>query len=121
MFELDHVALAASDIPATTDFYVRTFQAQVLYADPTWALLQIGHGKIALVTPGQHPPHIALRVDLPTLQTAATNAHLPIQTHRDGSQGIYLLDPAGNNVELICYPPAGPANGPANPQSEVPK
>lgn len=114
MFDFDHVALAASDIPAATDFYVRNFQAQVLYADKTWALLQIGQGKLALVTPGQHPPHVALRVDLPTLQAAARNAGITIQTHRDGSQGIYLQDPAGNNVELICYPPNHPVHASAD-------
>ena len=25
--------------------------------------------------------------------------------HRDGTRGIYLHDPFGNAVELICYPP----------------
>jgi catechol 2,3-dioxygenase-like lactoylglutathione lyase family enzyme len=104
MFQLDHVAIAASDIRGTTKYYVETFGATVLYADDTWAFLQIGQGKVALVSPSQHPPHIALRVDLPTLEAAAAKAGMAISTHRDGTRGIYLKDPAGNNVELIWYP-----------------
>lgn len=105
MFELDHVAIQTRDIPGTIKFYVDTFGAAVLYADKTWAFLRIGQGKLALVTPEQHPPHIALRVDLPSLETAAKNAGKPIDKHRDGTQGIYLNDPHGNVVELIYYPP----------------
>ena len=29
---------------------------------------------------------------------------MPIDRHRDGTQGIYVSDPDGNQVELICYP-----------------
>lgn len=104
MFEMDHVAITATDIPASTKYYVDTFGATVLYADKTWAFLQIGQGKLALVSPTQHPPHVALRVDLATLQAAAKKTGKPLETHRDGTQGIYLQDPAGNNVELICFP-----------------
>ena len=64
-------------------------------------------GKLALVTPSQHPPHVALRVDLPTLQAAAAKAGKPVDVHRDGTQGIYVTDPAGNVVELIYYPTGG--------------
>ena len=111
MFEMDHVAIPCRDIPAAVDFYVQNFNAEILYADNTWAFLRIGQGKLALVTPSQHPPHVALRVDLPTLQAAATNAGKPIDVHRDGTQGIYVNDPEGNVVELIYYPTGGTVYG----------
>jgi len=104
MFEMDHVAICTRDIPGTVDYYVKNFGAEVLYADKTWAFLRIGQGKLALVTPEQHPAHVALRVDLATLAAAAEKAGKPIDKHRDGTQGIYLEDPAGNVIELICYP-----------------
>jgi catechol 2,3-dioxygenase-like lactoylglutathione lyase family enzyme len=104
MFEMDHVAIPTRDIPATVDYYVNNFAAEVLYADKTWAFLRIGQGKLALVTPEQHPAHVALRVDLPTLTAAAEKAGKPIDQHRDGTKGIYVDDPAGNVIELICYP-----------------
>ncbi len=97
--------LSTPNIPATVQFDVDNFNAQILYADDTWAFLRIGQGKLALVRPEQHPPHIALRVDLPALQLAAQRAQKPIDIHRDGTQGIYLNDPAGNTIELIYYPP----------------
>lgn len=105
MFEMDHVALPAPDIARAVAFYVENFGAQILYQDETWAFLKVGQGKLALVTPSQHPTHVALRVDEETLEEAARNAGKSVDVHRDGTQGIYVYDPAGNAVELICYPP----------------
>lgn len=105
MFELDHVAIQTEDVPASVEYYVQNFGAQILYADSTWAFLKVGQGKVALVTPSQHPPHIALRVDESTLEAAAKQAGKPIDKHRDGTTGIYMDDPSGNVIELICYPP----------------
>ena len=104
VFELDHVAIPAPDIAAGVQFYVENFGAQILYQDDTWAFLQLGQGKLALVTPTQHPPHLALRVDEAALEAAARKAGKPIDAHRDGTRGIYVDDPFGNAVELICYP-----------------
>lgn len=103
--ELDHVAVPSADIAASVRWYVETLGAQVLYQDATWAFLKLGQGKLALVTPTQHPPHVAVRVDEATLTTAAQGAGKTIDGHRDGTKGIYVSDPDGNQVELICYPP----------------
>ena len=104
MLEFDHVAIVAKDIGASVTFYVERFGAAVLYQDKTWALLQLGGGKVALVTPEQHPPHVALRVDEATLKTQAQQFKIAIESHRDGTCGVYLPDPGGNVVELIWYP-----------------
>ena len=109
MFEMDHVAVPTGDIAGTVRFYVENFGAEVLYADATWAFLRVGQGKLALVSPQQHPPHVALRVDLVSLEAAAAKAGKAIDKHRDGTQGIYVDDPAGNVLELIYYPPGGTA------------
>ena len=103
-FALDHVAVPSADIAASVLWYVKNFHAVVLYQDETWAFLQMGQGKLALVTPGQHPPHIAVRVDGETLAKSAASVGKPIDRHRDGTSGIYISDPDGNEVELICYP-----------------
>ncbi len=104
-FEMDHVAIQTDDIAGSAAYYVENFGAQVLYQDATWAFLRLGQGKLALVTPSQHPPHVAFRVSEETLVKAAARAGKPIDKHRDGTQGIYVNDPSGNAVELICYPP----------------
>ena len=103
--ELDHVAVSSLDIAASVKWYVETLGATVLYQDRTWAFLRLGQGKIALVTPSQHPPHTAVRVDEATLAARAEQAGKTIDAHRDGTKGIYVSDPDGNQVELICYPP----------------
>lgn len=105
MYEMDHVAVQTEDITRAVSWYVENFEAQVLYQDETWAFLKVGQGKLALVTPSQHPPHVAFRLDEETLQRAAERAGKPVDTHRDGTSGIYINDPDGNAIELICYPP----------------
>jgi len=105
MYELDHVALQTQDVAASARYYVENFGAQILYQDATWAFLQLGQGKLALVTPSQHPAHVALRVSREELETFAARVEIPIDKHRDGTIGIYINDPNGHAVELICYPP----------------
>ncbi len=99
------MAVPSADIAASVTWYVENLGAQVLYQDVTWAFLKLGQGKLALVTPSQHPPHVAVRVDEATLTAAAREAGKGIDGHRDGTKGIYVSDPDGNQVELICYPP----------------
>jgi catechol 2,3-dioxygenase-like lactoylglutathione lyase family enzyme len=100
----DHVAVPSSDIAQSVEWYSDRFGATVLYQDSTWAFLQIGGAKLALVTPSQHPPHMAIRVTESDLEAASHRQGTPIDLHRDGSMGIYMHDPFGNVVELIHYP-----------------
>lgn len=105
MIPIDHVAVPSADIAASVTWYVETFGAEVLHQDKTWAFLRMGTVNLALVTPTQHPPHVAVRVDTAALEEMAANAGKPIDRHRDGTMGIYVSDPDGNQIELICYPP----------------
>lgn len=102
---LDHVAVPSHDIAASVRWYVQRFGATVLYQDGTWAFLQFANVKLAIVTPTQHPPHVAVEVSESRLADAAGAEGKPIDRHRDGTTGIYVSDPFGNAVELICYPP----------------
>src|SRR3954454_17817620 len=103
--QFDHTAVPSSDIAASVEWYRKHVGAEVLYQDDTWAFLNIGGTKLALVTPTPHPPHVAVRVTQEQLDQAARAAQIPIDTHRDGTRGICFHDPFGNAVELICYPP----------------
>ncbi len=100
----DHVAVPSNDIAESVAWYQKQFNALVLYQDETWAFLELGGQKFALVTPSQHPPHVALRVTDEQLSEASDRLKVPIDSHRDGTRGIYTHDPFGNAVELICYP-----------------
>jgi len=101
----DHVAVPSNDIAKSVEWYRARFGAVVLYQDATWAFLNVGGQKLALVTPTQHPPHVAVRVTEDELAYASRTAGVPIDKHRDGTTGLYIHDPFGNAVELICYPP----------------
>jgi catechol 2,3-dioxygenase-like lactoylglutathione lyase family enzyme len=105
MYDFDHVAVPSNDVAASVRWYREQFGATVLYEDKTWAFLQLGGVKLAIVTPTQHPPHVAVRVSPEQLAEAARRSNKPIDRHRDGTTGIYIADPFGNAVELICYPP----------------
>lgn len=102
--ELDHVAVPSSDIARSVEWYRTHLGAKVLFQDDTWAFLALGNIKLALVSPHQHPPHVAVSVTRPQLEAAAAEAGIPIDRHRDGSEGIYIHDPFGNAVEMIHYP-----------------
>jgi catechol 2,3-dioxygenase-like lactoylglutathione lyase family enzyme len=103
--EFDHVAIPSNDIALSASWYVQKLGAKILYQDKTWALMQIGQTKVALVTPTQHPPHVAVKVSGEQLTAASNESGIPIDPHRDGTRGIYIHDPFGNAIELICYPP----------------
>jgi catechol 2,3-dioxygenase-like lactoylglutathione lyase family enzyme len=101
---VDHVALNASKMAETVKWYTRQFGATVLYQDETWAFLKVGGSKIALVTPGQHPPHVAFAVTPERLGELSASYGKATQPHRDGTSSFYVEDPSGNAIELIAYP-----------------
>jgi catechol 2,3-dioxygenase-like lactoylglutathione lyase family enzyme len=102
--KFDHVAVPSNDIDASVRWYREHFAADVIHQDKTWAFLNVGGQKLALVTPTQHPPHVAISVSESELEQASRSSGVPIDKHRDGTKGIYVHDPFGNAVELICYP-----------------
>lgn len=104
MTPIDHVAVPSNDVRKSVEWYAGRFGAEVIYEDKTWAFLKMGEVKLAIVSPQQHPPHVAVRVDEQQLHDAAREHGVEIDKHRDGTAGIYLKDPYGNAVELICYP-----------------
>jgi hypothetical protein len=103
--KFDHVAVPSSDIAQSVQWYQNKFGATVLYQDDSWAFLDLRGTKFALVSPQQHPPHIAIDVSEEELVKQSRETGTPMDTHRDGTIGLYIHDPFGNAVELIHYPP----------------
>ena len=91
---IHHIAISVPDIVAAIDWYCNTFRCTVLYQDETWAMLQFANLQLALVIPGEHPPHIGFE----TPQAADFGE---LRTHRDGTRSVYINDVAGNTVELL--------------------
>ena len=53
-----HVAIEVDDVATSVDWYQEMFNCRVEYQDDTWALIEFDNLSVALVTKGQHPPHI---------------------------------------------------------------
>ena len=104
--QFDHIAISTQNIKATIGFYVSNFiGTEVLYEDATWALLNCGGVKIALVHPDEHPEHITFAVSSrEELQFEAAKHQASIKIHRDRSESFYMRDPEGNAVEVVYYP-----------------
>ena len=98
----DHVALLSKNIKASIEWYVKKWNAKILYQDETWGLIELGKSKIAFVSPNQHPAHVCFEIE----ESFILN-NLPKETfkpHRDGSSSCYIRDPDGNFLEFLYWP-----------------
>jgi hypothetical protein len=106
--EFDHVAQRVPDVAEAIAWQQRTVPGTtVLYQDETWGLVESGGAKLAFVLASQHPDHLAYRVGAEELERIAAENGVQIDTHRDGTRGIYLEGPGSLQTELIHYPDAG--------------
>lgn len=97
---IDHIAIQVESIPEAIEWYQNRFRGDVLYADETWAMIDMENVKLALTIASQHPPHIAIRIS--SLEDFPENVE--VKTHRDGSLFVYQSDESGNVIEYIYYP-----------------
>ena len=91
---IDHIALESKDISSSVEWYKNQFDCEVRYQDDSWALLGFENISLALVTPRDHPPHIAV-VD------EAVRDLADHKMHRDGIAYKYESDPDLNVIEKI--------------------
>lgn len=92
---IDHIAIPVTDIEASVNWYTSNFNCTIEYQDDTWAFLKFDNVKMALVMPGQHPPHVAFAIP-------NAESYGELKTHRDGTRSIYIKDPCGNAVEMVA-------------------
>lgn len=101
----DHIAHRVPDIAEAVDWWGRHVPGtRVVYQDATWALVDADGTRVAFVTADQHPDHVAFRVGAAELERAAAEHGVPIDTHRDGTRGIYVRGPGTLCLEIITYP-----------------
>ena len=91
---IDHIALESSDIAKSVEWYSEKFDCKIKHQDHTWALLSFQNISVALVTPGDHPPHFAV-------YDKNLEKSDDLKIHRDGIGYEYKTDPDKNVVELI--------------------
>ena len=91
---MHHVAISVENVADAVSWYQQQFRGGVVYQDETWAMLQFANIQLAIVIPGQHPPHIGYA--MPNAEKYGT-----LKTHRDGTRSVYTADPFGNVVEMM--------------------
>jgi catechol 2,3-dioxygenase-like lactoylglutathione lyase family enzyme len=99
---IHHLAIPAADVAASVRWYREHTDCTVEYQDETWALLAFANIRLALVTPGQHPPHLAI-------VRADAERFGPLTQHRDGTRSIYVQDAGGNHIEVMEQASLAPA------------
>ena len=97
--KLDHIAIRVGNIDAAIKWYKSNLGAEIKYSDESWAMMDIGGSKLALVLGEIHPPHIAFSLS----ENAKFGDKSEVKSHRDGSHYVYLDDPFGNTIEIIKY------------------
>lgn len=103
--QFDHVAQQVPDIAEAIEWQQRTIPGTtVLYQDDSWGLVESGGARLAFVLASQHPDHLAFRVGAEELEGLAAANGVEIDTHRDGTRGIYLRGPGSLQTEIIHYP-----------------
>ncbi len=94
MDRIHHIALETPKLGETVEWYRNHFDCAVRHRDASWALLAFDNILLALVRPGDHPPHLAFVRD-------DANDFGELTPHRDGTRSCYVRDGGGNAVEFI--------------------
>ena len=94
MDKINHIAITVTNIKHATNWYTKNFDCKVKEEYDNWALLEFDNIDLALVSPTEHPPHIAF------VDKDIKEEHV---THRDGSKAKYEHDGFGNMIEKIKY------------------
>ena len=94
MEKVQHIAIVVPDIGQALSWYQSEFDVVLKYADQSWALLQFDNVSLALVLPGEHPPHIAV-------ERENAESYGTLKSHRDGTSSAYIKDPWGNTIEIM--------------------
>ncbi|HBN78545.1 MAG TPA: VOC family protein [Planctomycetaceae bacterium] len=89
-----HLAISVENIAEAVEWYTAKFRCEIAYQDETWAMLQFANLQMALVIPGQHPPHIGFAI-------SDAEKYGELKLHRDGTRSVYTADPFGNIVEML--------------------
>jgi hypothetical protein len=103
--QFDHVAQQVPDIAEAVAWQLESVPgSRVLHQDPTWALVESAGVRLAFVLPGQHPAHVAFRVDEGEFERLAARHGAAIAVHRDSTRSFYLRGPGSLQTEIISYP-----------------
>ena len=97
---VDHIAIRAKDIHKVSKWYQDNIGAEVTHTDKYYIRLTTQNTTIAIIDEKKYPHrHVGVLADsLDNLPSEGLRVE-----HRDGTIGVYVVDPEGNMVEFIYY------------------
>ena len=106
---LDHIGIVTRDVAATTDFYVRLLDGEVLPAPLAGhTMIRAGGVHLAIVAWREGDPdavawgqHVALRVDGEHRATVLARLAALARPHELVRDRVYVRDPGGFTLELL--------------------
>jgi len=102
--KFDHVALHTTKekMKESVAWYTQFLDGKVLHQDDSWSLIEGSGVKVALIIPEQHPPHVGFEITVEKYRSLKKKGR-KFKLHRDGSESIYIVDPNGNNLEMVFW------------------
>ena len=98
---VDHVAIMVDDLELAEKWYIENVGGKVTHKQENYVRLKLENINLALLSSDfiTSKPHIGILCDkIENLPNFGSKVK-----HRDGTTGVYLKDPFGNNIEFIHY------------------
>ena len=98
---VDHVAIMVNDLELAEKWYIENVGGIVTHKQENYVRLKLQNTNLALLSSDfiTSKPHIGILCDkIENLPNFGSKVK-----HRDGTTGVYLKDPFGNNIEFIHY------------------
>ena len=98
---IDHVAILVHDLEKAEKWYVEKIGGKVTHKQENYVRLKLKNTSLALLSTDfiTSKPHIGILCE--NIEELPKNGAKV--KHRDGTTGVYLKDPFGNNIEFIHY------------------
>ena len=100
MKTIDHIAFLVDDLDKSQEWYEQALKAVCEFSTDSYRRMRFNNTSVALISKHHYAhSHIGIladnREDLPQVGERVE--------HRDGTIGVYTLDPDGNCIEHIWY------------------
>jgi len=91
--KIHHITLNVNDIKQATNWYLTSFNCELVQQDEKRAMLRFENIVLSLVLPSQEQPHLAF-------EKADADTYGKLKVRPEGLESCYVSDPGGNLIEI---------------------